>query len=645
MSKLLNILAEIDHRVFRVGSELHISGGEIGIMVNQTPDNFEKAGEPFSRSTAKIVYKVTHSKDRARIGTLQVQYESRIYLKESTTSAYRDLFSELDDEIRLRGYRLEKSGYPVTQSHYTRWVEEFFRNSSVVPVSMVPQMIRQFMGEYPLATYAPDVVENANSSVHVGNEESDLFTKVYARVWDGKYQALNQYRSAVTDAINRASGYGGDLDMAQLVDLYIKQYPFVVAEARSENARSLTSLIAQAQDSIIDIIPRPSVSSDIKQALRSTLGKLDAAFALASQITEDDVNSDGDEYIDEDDQVVAEPTEQSTSHPLRDLDQPEESSPNLDWLSNFDIKEVKNAIDEIVSFLASCDDDTQIELLRNDIRILDNLATALKSRESVDQHWEIATQQGSCEHLHPEFVSKMNSALDTNLVREAHDKKKAATFSDHKEWTDAATTREMDIKPGKDGFEGAYCGTSGKLVGMWKNDKGWIAPVVKESIRSIDETTKVNSITHKEGILDRYRINVGGMDSHQLNQIIDKSNHEDSWAIKGRGNRYAEEDGSESVGFKEARYRSIASRVLNDYFKHQKSAPQSKNEGTDTSAYPPIVDDKGVVIKAGDDIVWSERGYKQTGTVIADPKYTGGLKVGGRSLKNIYDSSKTLKVV
>ena len=615
MSKLLNILAEIDHRVFRVGSELHISGGEIGVMVNQTPDNFEKAGEPFSRSTAKIVYKVTHSKDRARIGTLQAQHESRIYLKESTTATYRDLFTELDDQIRLKGYRLEKSGYPITQSHYNRWVEEFFRNSSVVPVSMVPQMIRQFMGEYPLSTYATDVVENANSSVHVGAEESDLFTKVYARVWDGKYQALNQYRGAVTDAINRASGYGGDLDMAELVDLYIKQYPFVVSEARSENTRSLTSLIAQAQDSIIDIIPHPSVSSDIKQALRSTLGKLDAAFALASRITEDEMSDDGDEYIDEDDEVVAEPTEQATSHPLRDLAQPEEPTPNLDWLSNFDIKEVKNAIDEIVSFLASCDDDTQIELLRNDIRILDNLATALKSRESVDQHWEIATQQGSCEHLHPEFVSKMNSTLvpaSSESTFESFLGEKSVTFDSKDKWVDAAKARKYEIRDGKKDFVGAYCPNTGKMVGMNRGGKGWL---VRESA-----TPHIASAWAKTT-------------GDKLFKVISPE-HAVFTHVYAKDATQAIERAQKSSG---------------SAFGHLKTTATVVDTTTVKEATPSeIADDNGIVIKAGDDIVWSDRKdspTKRIGTVIADPKYTGGLKVGGRSLKNIYDDAWTIRVV
>jgi hypothetical protein len=495
MSKLSNIhsiIAELDDRKIKTGSEIFISGGERGTVVNQTPDNFKKAGEVYSRTSPKVIYKVTHSRDNSRVGTTQAQHNSRIYLKESVADVYSNLYSELDDTIRHSAYRRTRQNLEVSEYLYNNWIQHFFRTQSIVPIGQVGEVIAQFKKVHPLSDYT-DAPVTEGSSIHVGEEESKLFTKVYSRTWDRKYGAIAQYRGAIVDAINRASGYGGDMDMAELVDLYIKQYPFVVTEGRSESTRTLTAVISQVQDIIVHLMPRSSIVGDVRDSLRDVLDKLDRAYSIATRLTEDDLASGDDEdYIDEDEEALSiddvPPTGDAKDeiHPHRELEQPEEVKPNLDWISNFDLKEIKSAIDDIVGFLATCDDDTQIELLRNDIRILDNLSASLKANNDVDQHWEIATQQGSCEHLHPEFVSKMHSVIGTRAVHESHTKKKAATFGDHREWTDTANTREMDIKPGKGDFEGAYCGTSGKLMGMWRGDKGWLAPAIKEGM---DATT------------------------------------------------------------------------------------------------------------------------------------------------------------
>lgn len=59
-----------------------------------------------------------------------------------------------------------------------------------------------------------------------------------------------------------------------------------------------------------------------------------------------------------------------------------------------------------------------------------------------------------------------------------------------------------------------------------------------------------------------------------------------------------------------------------------------------------VKDSKGKEIKVGDKICWTDRsGTERIGTVEADSKYTGGMKVGGRSVKNIFDEEDKITVV
>lgn len=59
-----------------------------------------------------------------------------------------------------------------------------------------------------------------------------------------------------------------------------------------------------------------------------------------------------------------------------------------------------------------------------------------------------------------------------------------------------------------------------------------------------------------------------------------------------------------------------------------------------------IKDSKGREIKVGDKICWTDRsGSDRIGTVEADAKYSGGMKVGGRSVKNIFDEEDKITIV
>lgn len=53
----------------------------------------------------------------------------------------------------------------------------------------------------------------------------------------------------------------------------------------------------------------------------------------------------------------------------------------------------------------------------------------------------------------------------------------------------------------------------------------------------------------------------------------------------------------------------------------------------------------GRTVKAGSKISWKDDDGEHIGTVVEDPKYNGGLRVGGRSLKNIIDDSDEVEVI
>lgn len=74
------------------------------------------------------------------------------------------------------------------------------------------------------------------------------------------------------------------------------------------------------------------------------------------------------------------------------------------------------------------------------------------------------------------------------------------------------------------------------------------------------------------------------------------------------------------------------------------------SEGCIYKAYQPDLteaccDSKGREIKAGDRLLWVDENGEHTGTVSADAKYNGGLKVGGRSVKNIIDDAEKVTVI
>jgi len=159
----------------------------------------------------------------------------------------------------------------------------------------------------------------------------------------------------------------------------------------------------------------------------------------------------------------------------RDIEKRTPEELDLDWISKFDLGEIKEAIQKIIDHLSETDDEEQIDLLRNDIRILDNLHGALGKKDSaeVKKNWKIAKSEGSAEHLHDEFNRRMDDALESKSMREGYiaETEERNTYKTKSKWDKAA--RQFRVKDtGKS--KTAYCKDTGAMMGRWSGEKGWL---------------------------------------------------------------------------------------------------------------------------------------------------------------------------
>jgi hypothetical protein len=164
----------------------------------------------------------------------------------------------------------------------------------------------------------------------------------------------------------------------------------------------------------------------------------------------------------------------------RELKKPE--MPDFSWTSSFDVKEIQQAIDSIVEYLGSTEDEEQVSVLRNDIRVLDNLASALRKGdpEKISKCWEIACSEGSCEHLHKEFVGKMTECTKNKSVRYESlgafvgEPEEQVVFKEQAEWKERCAKLGLSVKEGST-FASAYT-KGGDLAGSYNtvSNSGWV---------------------------------------------------------------------------------------------------------------------------------------------------------------------------
>ena len=50
-------------------------------------------------------------------------------------------------------------------------------------------------------------------------------------------------------------------------------------------------------------------------------------------------------------------------------------------------------------------------------------------------------------------------------------------------------------------------------------------------------------------------------------------------------------------------------------------------------------DRNGVLLSPGRTILWMEGGVRRVGDIVADDRYSGGMRVGGRSVSALYEDA------
>jgi hypothetical protein len=341
----------------------------------------------------------------------------------SPSSVHSDIINQLKSEIR-------QVSTITDEQAYKRVVRQLLVRKPVIPAAQVEQFTRRFLQAYPYSQY------------RIAKKTGDMRT---SQVAERDNREDDEHGGGPTPWQNPDKGWKG------------------VVEGKEDK-------IKQLKQDYANKLRWSKETNDPAQQRQHRIGAGTIASHLKKQygidvnqgVTEADDVEDFDQTIDATD---------GEENP-RDIEKEVPSELDLDWISKFDLGEIKEAIQKIIDHLSDTDDEEQIELLRNDIRILDNLHGALGKKDSaaVDKYWKIAQDSGSHEHLHPEFTKRMGDATALVSVKEGY-VAETVTFKDKAKWDKAA--KQYRVKAtGKS--ETAFCKETGAMMGRWASEKGWL---------------------------------------------------------------------------------------------------------------------------------------------------------------------------
>ena len=397
----------------------------------------------------------------------------------SPSSVHSDIIEQLKSEI-------QQVSTVTDEQSYKRAVRQLLVRKPVIPAAQVEQFVRRFMQAYPYSQYriakktgdmrTSGVTESAQNVVFTGTGANGVKYQIiktdsgeFMIHADGKHiDTYGSQQRAMGVLQNEVPGLKRTVESATVGSVTeVKaddKLHKVTWMSNSANKVEYFDSAAKAQAKVKQLTslgqyhhikhtpPKTSVDEDaIKKANESTVREADDAEDIDQDV---DAGTDGDE-----------------ENP-RDIETEVPSELDLDWISKFDLGEIKEAIQKIIDHLSNTEDEEQIELLRNDIRILDNLHGALGKKDSaaVDKYWKIAKDEGSHEHLHPEFAKRMDDATALVNVKESYVAEEV-TFKSKAKWDKAA--KKFRVKAtGKS--ETAFCKDTGAMMGRWAGEKGWL---------------------------------------------------------------------------------------------------------------------------------------------------------------------------
>jgi len=367
--------------------------------------------------------------------------------------------SKVHAQIIANIYReIQSMPHLADERSYKKAAKDLLIARPVIPAAQVESMTGWFMRVHPYSEYKSGAMNEGvtdYSGRNTGRNRSAILGELSAATTD-------QQRSALSAEARRAGAGQSEMQAAIMKSRAQQESTRLITKQTTGNK---TAKIYKDSDTGEFIVKFYVDGVYQKDADYFTDDREDALGTAKSEIKR---------WRPATDTAVTEADVEGVDNP-RDIEKEQPPEPKLDWVSKFDLGEIKEAMQKIVDHLAETDDPEQTDLLRNDIRILDNLHDALNKADGtlVCKTWKIAKSEGSCEHLHDEFCRRMDDACATASVRESYvaEADETSTFSNKAKWLQAA--KKYRIKA-TDTTATAICKDTGKMVGRWSKNKGWL---------------------------------------------------------------------------------------------------------------------------------------------------------------------------
>ncbi len=404
----------------------------------------------------------------ANIKFISALARNRIKVKKEDVSPSRvhaDIIEQMKSEIQ------QVSTISDEQS-YKRAVRQLLIRKPVIPASQVEQFTRRFIQAYPFSQY------------RIAKKTGDMRTSNGVQENFPKQQDLSGISTEKLKEFIKKHGAGGvpthgyGAQVARVRAELQRREREGVKEGRkllqTQAAGAKTAKVYRDTDTDEYVVKFFVDGKHQPQADYFTDDKQDAMNTARAEVNRSRMESvkEADDFdTDEIKQIEKEIGSDDDENP-RDIEKEVPSELDLEWISKFDLGEIKEAIQKIIDHLSETEDEEQIDLLRNDIRILDNLHNALGKKDSagVDKYWKIAKEEGSHEHLHPEFAKRMDDATSLVHVKEGYIAE-TVTYNSKAKWDKAA--KKFRVKTtGKS--ETAFCKDTGEMMGRWSGEKGWL---------------------------------------------------------------------------------------------------------------------------------------------------------------------------
>lgn len=420
--------------------------------------------------------------------------------------------------IDKMSYEIEELPRIESAVAYRQAALNMLRSASVITVDKIYPMLNTFLARYPFDKYLDNTLHE--TTMHSTEQLTEISLGAEFRSQQPARDEM--VKELAKELVALKSQFDPHYEYSDDYKFWNTHRKHAARISEIESTLNTPATPSRSQSTVVDSVAHPTYGTitlenrdgvqcirrngktvagcdaDTPAQLAEKWRKIKSSIATVSHVTE------------EDDDAL---TSDTTKHPARQLEKQELS--DFSWISNFDVKEVATAIEHIIDYLPSViDDREQTNVLRNDIRVLDNLTAALKSRkpEEIEQCWKICTSQGSCEHLHDEFVDKMNSAMSTvtrvESFRSFVTPTRSPVYESFADWSEACHTFNYKIVE-LENFAVAYS-VNEAMVGGWNTKAGWLfestqvvsedAPPGEENWIKSNKQTFIDQYGEKQGL-------------------------------------------------------------------------------------------------------------------------------------------------